>query len=424
MSKVWIAILPILLLALASDVVAQPSTTSGPLKELAASLEAVRAIKPVNKERDAGPELTRVKRALRSWIETQLPPPTIPGRIQGTIETPDRESLAILAAHLNDALDKAGLACGDFNSPNYRCAASESDLESERGSVGSVQLGTLYSGGTQYLLVVSGVGVLCGQDESAYLYAPQGNAWKLVFAREEDDYRANVYAPQNITEIAISDEWTDTKEPRPPLIATLGFGPWCSSTWSSIFTRLWRVSGGTTTPDPLLSRTDGLWWGGDDFGSAQLSPKDLLVQYVDASMDSGEHSRMHVRNYRVGVGDKLERIDPFALRPMDFVDEWLTTDWGEASRWIEDGGNRAIFRSSHRRGKAEFDDAGKRCRADRSLWQVALVGGRYFKVRWSAPYVFRLVAVSDRPFAGCDLDDPKGTDQATLFPETQWHPHG
>jgi hypothetical protein len=119
----------------------------------------------------------------------------------------------------------------------------------------------------------------------------------------------------------------------------------------------------------------------------------------------------------------VKRIDPVALRPMDFVDEWLTTDWKEASRWIDSSGDLSVFERAHQKGPSEYDDTGKRCRGNRSLWQVSLEGGRYFQVKWAPPYVFRLVAVSTRPFRGCDVADPLADDEnATLFPDTQWHP--
>ena len=392
------------------------------LADLKQALQAVRATKASNPERDAGPELNPVKVALRRWVEAQLPTPSMPGRIEGTIETPTAASLSALARQLNDELNNAQLTCGDFNAKSYRCGNPNDPDDiyaTERGHVGVVQLGLLDYG--TYLLVVTGVGVLCGQDQSAYLYEADKGAWKLVFSSEQNDYRKGVYAVQNFTEIAVSP-WVDGKPETHPLVATLGYGPWCSSTWSSLFTRLWRISTRTTSPKPLIDRTDGMWWGNEDYGAASLEPQDLLVQYTDASMDAGVHSRKHVRRYHVSPDDRIQRIDPVALRPMDFVDEWLKSDWTEASSWIDGSRSSVAFVHAHKQGPAEYEDTGKRCRSDPSLWQVVLAGRRYFQVRWSAPYVFRLVAVSRRPFAGCNIADPAADEDVTLFPETQWNP--
>ena len=391
------------------------------LADLKRAFEVVRATKPINSDRDAGPELTPVKVALRRWVEAQLPPPSKPGRIEGTIVTPDAASLSALARQMDDALDKAQLTCGDFESEAYRCAGPREGQQTERGYVGHVQLGLLDYG--RYLLVVTGVGVLCGEDESAYLYKPDASGWKLVFASEQDDYRKGHYAVQNFTEIAVSPWAGEGHSDAAPLVATLGYGPWCSSTWSSLTTRLWRMSDMTPTPRPLVDRTDSMWWGNDDFGKARLSQDDLLVQYTAKSMDAGVHNRKHLLHYRVGPGDIVTRLDPVALRPMDFVDEWLSSDWSDASGWIEGRTGGEVFKAAHSQGRADFDDTGKRCRGDRSLWQVSLEGHRYFKVRWTATYVFRLVAVSQRPFAECNQPDREADHaEVSLFPDTQWHP--
>ena len=402
---------------------ARAETVADRLAELKLALQVVRMTKAINPDRDAGPELTPVKVALRRWVEAQLPPPSKPGRIKGTIVTPDGDNLKALARLLTDRLDEAALTCGDVETEGYRCNAEDADdfFVSERGHVGPVQLGLVGDGA--YLLVVTGVGVLCGEDESAYLYEPAGDRWKLVFASEQDNYRKGHYSVQNFTEIAVSPSAADGSSNPLPLVATLGYAPWCSSTWSSLFTRLWRMSATSISPMPLIDRADSMWFGDDDFGEARLDHNDLLVQYTAESMDSGVHNRKHLLHYRIGSADRIERVDPVALRPMDFVDEWLSSNWKDAVHWIEGAANPAGFKAAHGQGKAEFDDTGKRCREDRSLWQVALEGGRYFQVRWTAPYVFRMVAVSRRPFAGCDLADRDAdNDQVSLFPDTQWHP--
>ena len=50
------------------------------------------------------------------------------------------------------------------------------------------------------------------------------------------------------------------------------------------------------------------------------------------SIDGGILARQDVRHYRID-GPNAKRIDPLALRPRDFVDEWLTHEWKEAAFW-------------------------------------------------------------------------------------------
>ena len=41
---------------------------------------------------------------------------------------------------------------------------------------------------------------------------------------------------------------------------------------------------------------------------------------------------------------------------------------------------------------------------------------RYYKLRWTAPYRFAMVAAGARAFPGCDVADPAPDPVATLFP--------
>src|SRR5205807_6030565 len=63
-------------------------------------------------------------------------------------------------------------------------------------------------------------------------------------------------------------------------------------------------------------------------GSERTSPTGppaagrLLMELRDRRIDVGVHSRAHVLHY--DLRGAPERINPVALQPQDFVDEWLT----------------------------------------------------------------------------------------------------
>lgn len=424
-----------------ADAPMNANLASGGLSDLAKTLAVVRSTKPTNTDRDAGPELTPVKTALRRWVEAQLPPPSKPGRIKGTIVTPDQQSLRELASRLTAELDEAGLTCGDFEASTYRCSKPDDFFASERGFVGAVRLGTLYSGPRQLLLLVTGVGVQCGEDQSAYVYEPSGNGWKLIFANERNDYRKGQYDPQNFFEIAVSQsEGTVEGNARSPLIATLGFSPWCSSNWNTLYTRLWRISPVDTTPKPLLDRTDGLYLGEDTPATAVLSGTDYLVEHYDGSIDPDRFVHPRVQHFRIAENDEVTRVSPIALDPESFVDEWLSGDWEEAAKWVSPQADAINLRRvrgdiTHSDFLISFGDRVKRCRGGAPLYQVELsmdsrsdqVPGRhlthYFQVSWEPPYEFAMVKVASQPIRGCDQPVSYAQMPSVLLPEMQWQPN-
>ncbi|MEO7692296.1 MAG: hypothetical protein ABIS51_23635 [Sphingomonas sp.] len=425
-----------ILLLLAIPIITAPALSAeGDLAAVAGALAKVRATHGINQERDAGPELTPVKQALRAWIEPQLPANPRSINPDGSMTILTTEDLEALSARLNTSLDAAGLMCGDDASPANPCVGSPTAAENERGYVGQVSIGMLDGG--RYLLVVTGVGIRCGFDQSAYVYrhGPSGS-WTLLLATEQDRYGKDDYAPQMFVAINASPSGVAWDDPAPPpLVATLGLHPWCSSNWQMLYTRLWRASDTNPTPRPLIDRTDSLYIGVDQIAAARLTPTDLLIEYQAGSVDGSSLIRTHVAHYLIKPGDAIERIAPVALSPNDFVEEWMTSKWPDAARWSDPAANPAALVVLHATpGSAdiygEFDGQAKRCRSDPTLWQAGFSrsadeGKRdlppvYYKVRWMAPYHFTLVDGGPKPFPGCDEEVAMPDDVGTLFPLQEW----
>lgn len=424
-------------LFLAAVLIARPAWSSdNDLKPLADALAHVRSAQSVNRVRDAGPELTPVKQTLRAWLENQLPIEPSPTGPDQPVYLPNPSELAALSERLNRDLNGERLTCGDVASAASRCASGSPGQDDARGYVGEVHVSSLDDG--RYLLAVTAVGVRCGFDESAYIYRRgPDRKWSLLLQSEQDRYGEDEYAPQNFLSISVSPSDVPWNEPAPPpLVLTLGYSPWCSSNWQSLSTRLWRASTSTPTPGPLIDKKDTLYIGDDQIASARLTQKDLVIQYRGQSIDGATLIRSHVEHYLIGEGDKVERIAPVALNPNDFVEEWLTSDWPEAERWIDASGDKSALAKLHSASPkelGEFDGPPTRCRSDPTLWQVSFAAseGRkqyrlspstHFLVRWIAPYRFSLIRAQQRSFQGCNVPAAMPDDLGTLFPIQGWRP--
>jgi hypothetical protein len=167
-----------------------------------------------------------------------------------------------------------------------------------------------------------------------------------------------------------------------------------------------------------------------------VTPDDVLVEYTVGSIDAGVHSREAIGHYRIDH-NQVRRVDPFALSPRDYVDEWLNTDWREAAYWSESA-NRVSTGAWHKKlhhdfVAGEFQYPSTHCPATPDQWQVAIdfsrpstppqseEGATYFLVRWRPPYRFTMVKISDHPFPACTEEDRAADDEhRTLFPIQQW----
>ena len=408
-------------------------STDNDLTQLADTLAYVRSVPSVNSMRDAGPELTPVKQALRVWVESQLPTEPPPGE---SVNLPSPSDMASLSEHLNERLAAAGVTCGEVNSPSYRCGGRSLGEDDARGYVGDIRVSALDYG--RYMLVVTDVGVRCGFDQSAYIYKRGADRkWKLLLQSEQDNYGEREYGPQNFLSIGVSPANVAWNDPAlPPLVVTLGFSPWCSSNWNSLSIHLWRASESTPTPNALIDKKETLYTGDDSIASARLLQNDLLIEFRGQSIDGATLIRSHVEHYLIGEGDKLERVAPVALNPNDFVEEWLTSDWSESGQWVDPRGNKAALAKLHMtlaKGLGEFDGPPTRCRSDQTLWQVSFAGNEdpkgyqlapstHFLVRWMAPYRFSLMQIQEHEFPNCNEIALMHDDIGTLFPSQGWTP--
>ena len=350
--------------------------------------------------------LTEAKHQLRDWIES---------RMAGLkVDSDPRE----FERSLNLDLKAAGL----FERGNPR------DWFEQLGSLAPVRV----ERNGAFLVVETSLGIECGYDMSAYLYGWSSEGWRRVWQNEQNTYTKDGYEPQTIKAVRISPYSRSNEY----LVLTLGFESWCASNWHNVYYRLFRLGPDPMAP-PLVDGSEWTFMPEDTDGA--VAANDALIEFNTRSIDTGILIRTAVRHYAVDQG-KVTRVDPYALRPRDFVDEWLTQDWIKAAAYWSEPAHRAALRDLHQKlyksggtlfGN-EFIFPTMHCPATPDLWQVGIdfsnpplpIGsppnGTYFLVRWQPPYRFRMVDVSTDPFPGCTQPD-RAADEAphTLFPNRQ-----
>jgi len=164
-----------------------------------------------------------------------------------------------------------------------------------------------------------------------------GERWRRVWQTEQDTYTEKAYHPQAIQSVLISPY----NRANDYLVLTLGVMPWCSSNWHDVYYRVFRLGPDPLAP-PLVDGDEFAYIAGDDppiRGSVTVN--DVLVEFPIRSIDTGVFARPAIRHYKIDH-DNVKRVDPPALRPRDFMDEWLTHDWKESAFWSESATASAV----------------------------------------------------------------------------------
>jgi len=394
-----------------------------PLDDLHAVLAPMRA-QPSgmsDKTRGASEQFNAIKDELRNWIES---------RLAGLGADGDE---AALARSLNDEVRQADLSCRtppdrDGISDAPACIGGTSE-DSERGFLNDIKIQRQsYGYGDDFLIVQTGLGIVCGFDESAYVYQWQNKHWQLTLKSQQNVYTETSYKPQWIYSVLVSP--SAGREDHRHLVLTLGSNPWCSSNWQTVYYRLWRVSPERSDGKPLLDRQEYNYRGREPPIEGSVGPNDALIEFQAGSIDFDTvFERPVVRHFQVD-GDDVKQIAPIALGPRGFTEEWLTHAWSDSGAWTE-ASTRDALRKWHQKlhdVRGNFDPVALRCARNADLWQIGLGVGQsdtkqspvYFTVRWTPPYRFEMVSVAAKPRPDCATADPDAEATQTLFPIQAW----
>ena len=335
----------------------------------------------------ATPELTAAKHQLRDWVES---------RLAGLGES---VNVRAFGETLHTALAAAGLFCGDL--------VDECDWNF-LGYVDDVRV----SRAGELLVVVTAMGNSCGFDESAYVYAWEGQRWRRIWEHERNTYTQQDYLPQMIHDVLISSP--DASRSR--VVMTLGSQTVCGGAFKDLYARAWRMDTDYRSERVL----DWTTHANDAYPPirGRVLPNDVLFEFTAGGLLSGEvHTA--VRHFTIDRGTAIQ-VDPIAGLPRDFVVEWLSAPWEESRTRSDPPSLEARHAQLHRKdGVGDFPDSTVRCTAGSDVWQVAthLYEGpkRYFRVRWLNPYSFTMVDISETPYPDCTVADSRGETYPNLL---------
>jgi len=258
------------------------------LKRLVAESQRLRALKtPSNRA-----SWTELKDLLRDWIESRLP--------GNSAEL--NAAFPGLEARMTAELSRAGLLEPETLDPMTTGYVPPLKLLRPAEIPGA-------------LIVQAGISVPCGDDESIYVYrfSPKGRD-RLLEEHGKHDFGDYVVGMQFSVPGASGSR----------MFYAAWNGVQCESNWGELDYRLFRLTSGNAA---TLVFSDSGSYRRDEPVHVRLTPHELLLEFTSYALEGG-FTRTHVLHYaihRAGV----QRIDPVALDPQDFVDEWFRGPWSE-----------------------------------------------------------------------------------------------
>ena len=284
---------------------------------------------------------------------------------------------------------------------------SNDHLAPDFGKYGfGLYFGVRQSENPRLVSITADFSIECGGDTVLLIFAPKDGSWSEALHWQTKPYTTvaggTMAFDYGISPVDESGGWY-------AVVHTIA--PWCSSTWSSIRYEVLRPTADALKPRVLMSNSDFMWWGNDDYGKVAVGRNEFDLRFHSSSIDGGVHNRVFIRHYSI-MGDTVRRTQPVAVSPRDFVDEWIVSPWSAARAWSS-GAFLSELRQAHdmwsRHEKAdnrllEFCSAHK-CSGESYQVEVCEWTGKnfavsqssYFEVAGSGPFTMTHVSTSPNP---------------------------
>jgi hypothetical protein len=244
------------------------------------------------------------------------------------------------------------------------------------------------------IVVRLGLHVPGGMDSGAWLFEKRVGKWVQTLSLERNQ--------QKTASFLDGLEFSPADKSGSRLMIAVRTPAGASGCWHPASYQLYRV--GTPTPPPLLL---------DDWHAANLCkgpPRvkaeagGFSIELEDRDLQPGT-TRTHILRYEV-TAEHARRVQPVALKPREFVDEWLEREWREAVDWTAPqarGALEKVHQELHPAGQTvsgEYRSA-EPC-GGAGQWEIGLDlvghGTRYFRVRELGNNGFQMVSAGG---SGC-----------------------
>ncbi len=307
---------------------------------------------------DPPPELAELKHQIRDWAEEKITKLRQDADLAGATSQIDAE-LSLAKVTRGDEPD-----LGDIE---------EISLEHTKGDEAWLVLETTVLEGQ------------CTRNTSVYLYVWQRGGWTRRFELED-----RIEGVGHI-EVGMPDAYQRR------LVLILGNSIGCASSWQQLSYRIFRIGSGQ---QEVLGDGEETFFGFDYQG--KLEPAGALIEFAGEGIEGG-FVRRHVLHYAI-EGNVAKRIEPIALLPQDYVEEWIRANRHEWS-W-------------------RFDLV-QHCPGNAERWQVGASqdgdddSTLFFFVDDLGDHRYRIQGVSAERQPGCPGNDPPDYDAPlpTLFPK-------
>jgi hypothetical protein len=269
-------------------------------------------------------ELRAIELPDRSVIENG-PPPQIPGLLRKL----NRQLLALVVDTLNDS-SRHTVPREEEITAQLRAAGWEEIPDYKWNAYGEIiQIGFDWKLGYEpdLLIVSPQLWIPCGgSDPDSAVYVFQGSARQLVLAADAD-----FDSPGAATASGLQYELSSPGTKGGWFLAIANSPPSCRWTSANLRYRILRPGAAADKPRILFDRLDPLDSKFDPPFELRTEAEWFALTRGKTRKLDGEHG-VSVARYEVD-GDRVTRIHPLALRPEDFLDEWVQLSWNDARRW-------------------------------------------------------------------------------------------
>ena len=292
---------------------------------------------------------------------------------------------------------------------------------------------TLYINRPKYhhnlFVLITGIDLLCGQDESLYLFRRQASGgWRLLLADAVNGYKPINRAREN-PKYAISP----TMPGRNWFLIVAASPPWCTSLWSSLNLQVFEPNAAKTTLTLVESQNRG-YYRGDDYRIEATRNGFALAYFTAQDLDSNLFVRIGLAVYRRQCSNGTQqhcsfvRLRYYSTGPRGFLSAWADRPWARVKTW--NATPLPSLRQIHRQMKILATaksptqpslDRFRKCRITNpgwQDWQVRLsysgdtgppIWARYFRIRQTGPGQFAIDGLNSRPFPECTAKVPHGS---------------